>query len=96
MKKFFILFLITFQFYSFSLLSPTAQSAVEVQRIFFSKEALEAFGDPSNIISCEKTETGYKIKSEDFQMDVKVIYEPSKKIGPKLFHLEFGPKEKLE
>ena len=74
-------------------LSPTSQAAVEVQRIFSSEEISQAFGGPDFIISCEKTNQGYLLKSEDSQMIVKVIYEPIERLGPKRFHLEFGQLE---
>lgn len=93
MKKICFLFATCLSINAFSVLSPTAQAAVEVQKIFKSNEIVEAFGGPDFISSCEKVEGGYLVKSEDRQMLVKVVYEPQHRIGPLKFHLEFGSLE---
>lgn len=87
MKKWIIAFLVSFQLQA--ALSPTCQSLVEVKKILASEEFLNTFGSIDHISSCEKVEKGYLIKSETEQMFVEVVYEPSKKIGPQVFHLKF-------
>ncbi len=78
-----------------AVLSPTSQAAVEVQRIFSSDEIHQAFGGPDFIVSCEKLDHGYLVKSDESQMVIKVIYEPLERLGPRRFHLEFGQLEPL-
>lgn len=87
MKKWILALIASFQLQA--ALSPTCQSAVEVKKIFASEEFLNAFGSIDHIISCEKVEKGYLIKSETEQLFVEVVYEPTKKIGPAVFHLKF-------
>ncbi len=90
LKKCFIILMVTLAQIGSAALSPTSQALVEVQKIFSSQEVETAFGGPNFITACIKTPEGYLIQSDDQQMQVKVIYEPNKKIGPQQFHLEFG------
>lgn len=96
MKKLLLIFCVFSSFKAFSALSPTMQSAAEIRRIFESNEVAEIFGGPDFIISIEKIEDGYLLKTEESQMLVKVVYEPSKKIGPQQFHLQFEEAKKIE
>ena len=94
--KFFLIFCLLSSFKAFSALSPTMQSAAEIRRIFESNEVAEIFGGPDFIISCEKIENGYLLKTEDSQMFVKIAYEPARRIGPQQFHLEFDSAKKID
>ena len=95
MKKKILILATFFSVKACAILSPTAQAAVEIQRIFSSEEIQHAFGGADFITSCEKVDGGYIVKSDDSQLHVKVVYEPTKRIGPQLFHLEFGNIENL-
>jgi hypothetical protein len=96
MRKLLILSILAIEFQTQAILSPTAQAAFEVQKIFISKEIYEAFGGPDFITTCEKTDTGYLLFSHDQKMHVKVIYETQEKIEPKKSQLQFGPLEPIQ
>jgi hypothetical protein len=77
-------------------LSPTFQSAAEVKAIFESEEFLTNFGTPDRIVSCEKTETGYVIKSDTHQQSIEIVYTPNELLGPASFELIFSDLETIQ
>jgi len=74
----------------FALLSPLAQSSVEIKAILDSKQMSEAIGAGEAIIKIEKTSTGYAIDFTHSHVNVEVIPKASHQIGPQQFDLKFA------
>jgi hypothetical protein len=78
------------------LLSPLAQSSVEIKAILDDKKFSESIGAGEVIEKIKKKKEGYEIETSRSKLFVKVIPIPSHKIGPQQFQLEFSEPEHLK
>ncbi|MBS4168251.1 hypothetical protein [Parachlamydia sp. AcF125] len=76
-----------------ALLSPLAQSSVEIKAILDDKKFSEWVGAGEKIEKIKKNKEGYQVETSHSKFYVRVVSIPSHKIGPQQFQLEF---EELE
>lgn len=86
----FLLTLVTLELNA--LLSPLNQSIVEIKEILESKE-LQNFVQQEAIQRIEKSQKGYDIRTENFEVKVEVLYLPIEHLGPHQFKLIFSISE---
>ena len=75
---------------AYQALAPEYQRQREIETIISSEEFLEQqalYNDPSAHIDLNPK--GYMIETEHYTMQVNVVYEPTGRIGPVQYHLEF-------
>jgi hypothetical protein len=89
-KATFVLLFLVISQSGFALLSPLAQSSVEIKAILDSHELSESIGAGEQIVKIEKTASGYAVDSTRSHLVVEVIPRPSHRIGPQQFDLKFG------
>lgn len=77
------------------LLPPLYEGIKEMQAILGSPEIGEKLQSGELITKIEKTNEGFLIETNQHQLDVKVIYQDTHKIGPATFQLKFGEPTKL-
>ncbi len=89
MKKLILVFLAST---TFAVLPPLAQNTRELQAILADPRLYESLGGAELIRELIRTEEGYLILTQNYAMQVEVIYEgrgDQKWVGPAQFHLEF-------
>lgn len=75
----------------YEILPPGVQRVRELSAIFTDPRLHELFRNNEILLSVEKTQEGYLIKTENFSLPVKVSYLPNSKgfAGPAKFKLDF-------
>ncbi len=74
---------------AFAALPPLAQSIRELEAILQSDQTYSRLGGGSPIVEIDRVADGYLIKTNQQEMQVDVVYQPSKNIGPIPFKLVF-------
>lgn len=73
-----------------ALLPPLAQSVAELRSLFSNGEVSSYLDSAEPIQKISKNEKGYLIETASQQMQVDVLYRPSRKVGPAEFDLKFN------
>lgn len=79
-------------------LSPINQSINEIDSILHHRELIEKLGQNEVILDILRTEEGYNISTEHYDMIVELVYETKRNIGPRTYKLLFhtpAPKEEI-
>lgn len=73
----------------FALLPPLYSSLEEYRQLLNSKELITRLESGQAILSIEKVEGGFEVKTPKYSMRVDIIPLPQSHPGPAQFHLEF-------
>lgn len=90
MKKLIFTLLLFFTTAGFSLLSPYHQTVKELTTILNSEELHKKLGSSQSIKAFFKSQSGWDLATQKYQIHVEVEYLPTKKIGPLEFKLHFS------
>ncbi len=75
---------------AYEALAPEYQQQREVESIISSEEFIQwqqEYGDPAARIN--RNEEGYLIETDYYHVQVRIVFEDGKHIGPAQYHLEF-------
>lgn len=74
---------------AYAILSPLNQSLVEINTLINSPEMADAFASGEAIQEIRHIERGYVVRSQNKEIFVEVVYQPSTRPGPAVFQLHF-------
>jgi hypothetical protein len=74
---------------AFALLAPLSESIIEIRAILNSPELTQYLRSSDVIMNIEKTDSGYRIVTQQTKLTVELAYVPSKVPGPQQFNLKF-------
>lgn len=89
MKKFLLTAAVISGSSLFAILAPLHESIVEIETILKDQRFAKSFKPSESIQEIMKTENGYLIVTDNYQMDVELTYLPSNRPGPQKFELNF-------
>ena len=73
----------------FAALPPLAQSTKEMRAILNDSQLYQALGSAQNIEEMSRIDNGWVVKTQEYALQVDVVYLEQKRAGPVQFELRF-------
>ncbi len=89
MKKFLLATAVISGSSLFAVLAPLHESIVEIETLLKDQRFAKSFKPSESIHEIMKTEKGYLVVTDNYQMEVDLTYLPSSRPGPQKFELNF-------